>query len=52
VHSGKELNFPKATSNNSGWFTCFANNSLNPPVLVRLRLLVGRLRVTGSVRVN
>ena len=52
LQSGKDLNFPKATSSKSGWYACFANNSLNPPVLARLRLLVGKLRVTGSVRVN
>ena len=53
VQSGKEWTFSKATSSDCGWFTCFANNSLNRPVLVRLQLLVvGKLRVTGSVKIN
>ena len=42
LSSGKDLKFSKVMSNNSGWYTCSANNSLGT-VSVSLYLLVGRL---------
>ena len=39
---GKNLKFSKAMSNNSGWYTCSANNSLGT-VSVSLYLLIGKL---------
>jgi len=47
---GKKLKFSKAMSNNSGWYTCFANNSLGT-VSVSLYLLIGKLflEFSGSI---
>ena len=41
LSSGKVLKFSKVMSNNSGWYTCSANNSLGT-VSVSLYLLVGK----------
>ena len=35
------VNFPNTGLSDSGWYTCFANNSLGTPVSVSLQLLVG-----------
>ena len=50
LSSGKKLNFSKAMSNNSGWYTCSANNSLGT-VSVSLYLLVGKLFLEFSGRI-
>ena len=42
LSSGKKMEFSKAMSNNSGCYTCCANNSLGT-VSVNLYLLVGKL---------
>ena len=42
LSSKTELKFSEAMSNNSGWYTCFANNLLGT-VSVSLYLLIGKL---------